>query len=84
MNRAIAAAVLVFTVGLAGYTQLTRSPSSTSGGYYGLNQAKRGKDLYGKNCSSCHLDTLKANCSGEYRHNIYAALLHRRGFIQQG
>ena len=65
MNRAIAAAVLVFTAGLAGYTQLTRSTSSSSGGYYSLNQAKRGKDLYGKNCSSCHLDTLKANCSGE-------------------
>src|SRR2546427_12866662 len=65
MNRAIAAAILVFTAGLAGYTQLTRSTSSTSGGYYSLDQAKRGKDLYGKNCGRCHLGTLKGNCPGE-------------------
>src|SRR5437867_4061369 len=65
MNRAIAAAVLMFIAGVAGYTQLPRSTRTTSGGYYSLDQARRGKDLYGKNCSSCHLDTLKGNCPGE-------------------
>jgi mono/diheme cytochrome c family protein len=65
MNRVIAAAVIVFIAGLAGATQLTRSTSSTTDGYYSLNQAKRGKELYGQNCSSCHLETLKGNCPGE-------------------
>ena len=65
MNRVIAAAVLVLTAGLAGATQLPRSTSSPSGGYYSLDQARRGKDVYGKNCSSCHLDTLKGDCPGE-------------------
>ena len=65
MNRVIAAAVLVLTAGLAGATQLPRSTSSPSGGYYSLDQARRGKDVYAKNCSSCHLDTLKGDCPGE-------------------
>src|SRR5258705_467144 len=64
MNRAIAAAVLLLIAALASATQLTRSTSSTSGGYYSPNQATRGKDLYGKNCSSCHLPTLKGDCPG--------------------
>ena len=55
--RLIPAAVLVLITTLSGYTQ--SQPS------YGKDQADKGKLLYSRSCSRCHLDNLRGNCPAE-------------------
>ena len=59
----VAAAVLMMA--LAVYAQSNRTASPTGHAFYSAEQAQRGKVLYGQNCSTCHLETLKGNCAGE-------------------
>ncbi len=37
------------------------APKSTKDGVYSADQAKRGKDAYSQNCSSCHMDDLSGS-----------------------
>jgi mono/diheme cytochrome c family protein len=59
------AAAAVLTMALAVYAQSTRPANPAGHAFYSAEQAERGKTLYGQNCSTCHLPTLKGNCSGE-------------------
>src|SRR5882672_7194391 len=52
MYRLIPAATLVLTITLSGYTQ-------------SKDQVDRGKLLYSRTCSKCHLDNLRGNCPAE-------------------
>jgi mono/diheme cytochrome c family protein len=65
MNPLIAAAAIVFAIGVGGYAQSTGQGSSGSQAVYSKSQADRGKALYGQYCSSCHLENLKGNCAAE-------------------
>src|SRR5437016_1117866 len=57
--------ILVMTVSLRTYTQSTRTANTASRAFYNVEQAQRGKALYSRNCSKCHLDNLQGNCPAE-------------------
>jgi mono/diheme cytochrome c family protein len=61
MRRLIIAIALVLAVAVGGYTQTTRLANSSSPSY-SKDQADRGKVVYGRYCSKCHLENLKGNC----------------------
>ena len=61
------AAAAVVTMALAVYAQSTRPANPAGHAFYSAEQAERGKTLYGQNCSTCHLPTLKGNCSSSDR-----------------
>jgi mono/diheme cytochrome c family protein len=65
MNRLIAAAALVFAIGVGAYAQSTGQGSNESPAAYSKSQADRGRALYGQYCSTCHLESLKGNCAAE-------------------
>jgi mono/diheme cytochrome c family protein len=51
-KRIVLSATLTITVAGAGWTQSTRSP--TTSGFYSTEQAARGKALFATACASCH------------------------------
>src|SRR5215831_9801673 len=58
-------AALVVAVSLRTYSQSSRTVSPASSGFYSIEQAQRGKALYSRSCSKCHLDNLRGNCPAE-------------------
>ena len=65
MYRLIPVAMLVLAVVLSGYTQTSRPTINGLSPTYGKDQADRGKTLYSRYCSKCHLENLKGNCPTE-------------------
>jgi mono/diheme cytochrome c family protein len=67
MYRLIAAAVLLFAIvtgaSTRGYTQAPARAGNEAAGSYTKAQAERGKVVYGQYCSTCHLQSLKGNCT---------------------
>jgi len=65
MYRLIIATMLVLAIAVGGYTQTSRLTTNSSSPSYGKEQADRGKALYSRYCSKCHLENLKGSCPSE-------------------
>src|ERR1700704_3325833 len=65
MHRLIIATTLVLAAAVGGYTQTGRLATNSSSPSYGKEQADRGKVVYSRYCSKCHLENLKGNCPSE-------------------
>ncbi len=65
MYRLIIAITFVLAVALGGYPQTGRLATNSSSPSYSKDQADRGKVVYSRYCSKCHLENLKGNCPSE-------------------
>ena len=65
MYRLTIATMLVLAIAVGGYTQTSRLTTNSSSPSYGKEQADRGKALYSRYCSKCHLENLKGSCPSE-------------------
>ena len=65
MYRLTIATMLILAIAVGGYTQTSRLTTNSSSPSYGKEQADRGKALYSRYCSKCHLENLKGSCPSE-------------------
>lgn len=74
MYRLTIATMLVLAIAVGGYTQTSRLTTNSSSPSYGKEQADRGKALYSRYCSKCHLENLKGT-----KHDVWPRTLEVQG-----